>query len=76
MLRSMKDLEGYEIRATDGPIGHVEDFYFDDAAWVIRYLVVDTGTWLSGRKVLISPIAMGTRTGRKRCSPFRSPKSK
>jgi uncharacterized protein YrrD len=59
MLRSMKDLEGYAIHATDGIIGHVEDFYFDDAAWVIRYLVVDTGTWLSNRKVLISPIAIG-----------------
>ena len=59
MLRSMKDLEEYAIRATDGTIGHVKDFYFDDVAWVIRYLVVDTGTWLSGRKVLISPIAIG-----------------
>jgi len=55
----MNDLEGYAIRATDGTIGHVKDFYFDDAAWVIRYLVVDTGTWLSSRKVLISPIAIG-----------------
>jgi uncharacterized protein YrrD len=59
MLRSMKDLEGYAIRATDGTIGHVKDFYFDDAAWAIRYLVVDTGTWLASRKVLISPIAIG-----------------
>ena len=37
----------------------VKDFYFDDEAWVIRYLVVDTGAWLSGRKVLISPVAIG-----------------
>ena len=59
MLRSMNDLEGYSIRATDGTIGHVNDFYFDDEAWVIRYLVVDTGSWLSSRKVLISPIAIG-----------------
>jgi len=59
MLRSMNDLEGYAIHATDGLIGHVKDFYFDDAAWVVRYLVVDTGTWLSSRKVLISPIAIG-----------------
>ena len=59
MLRSMNDLEGYAIRASDGTIGHVKDFYFDDAAWVIRYLVVDTGGWLSSRKVLISPIAIG-----------------
>ncbi|MEP7063007.1 MAG: PRC-barrel domain-containing protein [Betaproteobacteria bacterium] len=59
MLRNISDLEGYAIRATDGEIGHVKNFYFDDAAWVVRYLVVDTGTWLSSRKVLISPIAIG-----------------
>ncbi len=58
MLRTMKDLEDYAIRATDGNIGHVKDFYFDDEAWVIRYLVVETGSWLSSRKVLISPIAI------------------
>jgi hypothetical protein len=59
MLRSMRDLEGYAIRAIDGTIGHVTDFYFDDERWVVRYLVVDTGSWLSSRKVLISPIAIG-----------------
>ncbi|MBK5207437.1 MAG: PRC-barrel domain-containing protein [Polaromonas sp.] len=59
MLRSMNDLEDCAIRATDGTIGQVKDLYFDDKAWVIRYLVVDTGTWLSSRKVLISPIAIG-----------------
>ena len=58
MLRSTKDLEHYSIGATDGDIGHVKDFYFDDDAWVIRYLVVDTGTWLVGRTVLISPISI------------------
>ncbi|MHB8455619.1 MAG: PRC-barrel domain-containing protein [Acidiferrobacterales bacterium] len=59
MLRSTNELENYAIRATDGTIGHVKDFYFDDERWVIRYLVVDTGTWLLSRKVLISPIAIG-----------------
>lgn len=58
MLRSMHDLEGYAIHATDGTIGHVKDFYFDDKTWVVRYFVVETGTWLSSRKVLISPIAI------------------
>ena len=58
MLRSMKDLEGCTIRATDDNIGHLTDFYFDDEAWVIRYFVVDTGNWLSSRKVLISPMAI------------------
>ena len=59
MLRNLRDLHDYAIGATDGDIGHVKDFYFDDQAWVIRYLVVETGQWLSSRKVLISPIAFG-----------------
>jgi sporulation protein YlmC with PRC-barrel domain len=63
MLRSMSDLEGYAIGATNGPIGHVKDVYFDDEAWVVRYLIVDTGSWLSSRKVLISPIAIGQSSG-------------
>ena len=42
-----------------GLIGEVDDLYFDDEDWAIRYLVVDTGGWLSGRKVLISPVAIG-----------------
>ena len=58
MLRSTKELQSYAIGATDGPIGQVEDFYFDDDAWVLRYFVVDTGTWLSSRKVLISPMSI------------------
>ncbi len=59
MLRNTKDLAHYAIRATDGEIGHVKDFYFDDDAWAIRYLVVDTGRWLPDRKVLITPISVG-----------------
>jgi len=62
MLRSIHDLDDYAIDATDGSIGHVKDFYFDDQAWVIRYLVVEAGSWLSSREVLISPIAIGTPT--------------
>ena len=58
MLRSVKDLEGYVVRASDGPIGHVKDFFFDDQAWVVRYLVVETGSWLKSREVLISPLAL------------------
>jgi len=46
---------GYEIMATDGPIGSVEDFVFDDESWAIRYMVVDTGKWLPGKHVLLSP---------------------
>ena len=55
MLRSIKQLYGDKLSAVDGEIGHVKDFYFDDQNWAIRYLVVDTGTWLTGRQVLISP---------------------
>jgi PRC-barrel domain len=58
MLRNSQYLEGCTIGATDGPIGEVTDLYFDDKAWVIRYLVVSTGEWLSNRKVLISPYAI------------------
>jgi hypothetical protein len=58
MLHSTKGLEDYVISATDGEIGHVKDFYFDDDAWVVRYLVVEAGSWLSSRKVLISPISV------------------
>jgi hypothetical protein len=59
MLRSVQDLEGYAIRAADGVIGHIKDIHFDDHNWVVRYFVVETGSWLSSRKVLISPIAIG-----------------
>lgn len=59
MLRNIRELEGYAVRATDGTIGHVKDFYFDDQAWVVRYLVVETGTGFGSRKVLISPISIG-----------------
>ena len=55
MLRTASHLKGTSIAATDGEIGSVQDLYFDDHSWTIRYLVVDTGTWLPGRQVLISP---------------------
>ncbi|MEX6664369.1 PRC-barrel domain-containing protein [Pseudomonas sp. W2-17] len=57
MLRSMRDLEGFTLAAIDGNIGDVNDFYFDNEAWVIRYLVVETGSWLFGGQVLISPFS-------------------
>lgn len=62
MLCSTHDLQDLAIVATDGSsgaIGGIKDIYFDDADWAIRYLVVETGSWLSSRKVLISPIAVG-----------------
>ncbi|HWP59707.1 MAG TPA: PRC-barrel domain-containing protein [Candidatus Acidoferrales bacterium] len=63
MQRSAEDLTGYTIGATDGDIGAVEDFYFDDEKWTLRYLVVDTGNWLPGRKVLLSPISIAAIAG-------------
>jgi sporulation protein YlmC with PRC-barrel domain len=49
---------GFSMGATDGEFGKVDEFYFDDETWTIRYLVVKTGSWLFGRKVLISPMAL------------------
>jgi hypothetical protein len=57
MLRSTKQLYGEKLGASDGEIGHLKDFYFDDQRWTVRYVVVDTGDWLPGRLVLISPHA-------------------
>jgi hypothetical protein len=59
MLRSIKQLYGDSLGASDGDIGRVKDFYFDDQNWAIRYLVADTGVWLPGRQVLISPHSLG-----------------
>jgi uncharacterized protein YrrD len=58
MLRSMKEIQGYQIQAVDGEIGKVDEFFFDDHTWTVRYMVVDTGPWILGRKVLISPLAL------------------
>jgi uncharacterized protein YrrD len=55
MFTQLKNLEGLHLAAEDGEIGHVTDLYFDDATWVVRYLVVATGSWLFGKRVLISP---------------------
>ena len=58
MLSNAKTLRGYKLDSRDGEIGTVKEFYFDDHHWTIRYLVADTGTWLMGRQVLISPYAL------------------
>lgn len=55
MLRRFGSLKGYAIAATDGELGSFVEFYFDDTSWTVRHLVVDTGTWLTGRQVLLSP---------------------
>lgn len=58
MLRSAMEIRGYGIDAIDGEIGKVHDLFFDDARWTVRYIVVDTGNWLPGRRVLISPTSL------------------
>ena len=58
MKRNIKSLTGFKMGAVDGEIGQVEEFYFDDKTWTIRYIIVNTGSWLSNRKVLISPEAV------------------
>ena len=59
MLWNASAINGYAIAASDGRLGTVSDFLFDDASWLVRWLVVDTGKWLSGRKVLLPPSALG-----------------
>tara|TARA_R110002049_G_scaffold191337_1_gene360251 strand:+ start:15457 stop:16206 length:750 start_codon:yes stop_codon:yes gene_type:complete len=58
MLRNIKSLTGFTMGATDGEIGKVKEFYFDDRTWTIRYLILETGSWLNQRKVLIAPEAL------------------
>src|SRR5665647_3655432 len=59
MLIKAKTLQGYRLESSDGQIGKVKEFYFDDLRWAIRYLVADTGNWLMDRQVLISPHSLG-----------------
>lgn len=58
MLESTHLLIGFSLATEDGEIGSIKDFYFDDQYWNIRYLVVETGNWFFGRKVLVSPYAI------------------
>ncbi len=59
MLISAKILDDYRVEATDGAIGHVHTLLFDDERWVVRYIVVNTGKWLPGRQVLVTPGQVG-----------------
>lgn len=58
MLRRTNELRATRLQATDGDIGRCKDLLFDDRHWTVRYVVADTGTWISGRWVLISPISV------------------
>lgn len=59
-MQRSSDIRSYGLRATDGAIGHIDDLLFDDEHWGLRWVVVDTGTWLPGRKVLLPPSALGS----------------
>ncbi len=69
MLLAGSALKGYAIEANDGRIGSVDDVLFDDRTWRVSWLVVDTGTWLTGRKVLIHPSALGKADYGAQCLP-------
>lgn len=75
MLRSMKNFGDFGLRATDGEIGSVQEFYFDDKSWTIRYLVLKTHKWLPGRVVLISPSSLGTPDWERKVIPVSLTKS-
>ena len=58
MLKTSTHFNGLVIRAKDGELGKVDGLYFDDESWAIRYLTVETGGWLGGKRVLISPYSV------------------
>jgi hypothetical protein len=58
VLHLAQKIRGAAVHAIDGEIGTLEDFYFEEDRWAIRYLLVDTGKWLNGRRVLLSPMSV------------------
>ena len=71
MLWNASAIKGYAVAASDGRLGTVSDFLFDDVRWTVRWLVVDTGNWLSGRKVLLPPSVLGHLHPKEREFPVR-----
>ena len=70
MLHLAHKISGAAVRGTDGDIGTLEDFYFEEDRWTVRYLLVDTGKWFSGKRVLISPMSV---SGENRVLPASAP---
>jgi uncharacterized protein YrrD len=64
MLHLAQKIAGATVSGTDGEIGTLEDFYFEEAGWNVRYLLVDTGSWFDGKRVLLSPSAVQGGWGR------------
>jgi len=58
MLHRLSRINGFHVGATDGPLGHVDDFIVDEQTWQIRYLVIDTSNWLGGKWVAVSPASV------------------
>jgi hypothetical protein len=58
MLHRLSRIRGFHVRASDGAMGHVDDFIVDESSWEIRYLVVDTSNWMGGKWVAISPASV------------------
>jgi hypothetical protein len=55
MVHRLNLIQGFHVHATDGDIGHIDDFLLEESSWQIRYLVVDTSNWLGGKWVAVSP---------------------
>jgi hypothetical protein len=55
MVHRLNLIQGFHVHATDGDIGHIDDFLLEESGWQIRYLVVDTSNWLGGKWVAVSP---------------------
>ena len=70
MIRSAHELKGYSVNALDGEVGEAKDFLFDDRKWVIRYMVVGAGGWLTGRRLLLRPDCLGKPRWAKRNFPI------
>jgi uncharacterized protein YrrD len=64
MLHMAHKVAGAVVKGTDGDIGTLEDFYFEENRWTVRYLLVDTGKWFSGKRVLISPMSVRSGWGK------------
>lgn len=58
MLHRLSRIRGFHVGATDGPLGHIDDFIVDAGTWDIRYLVIDTSNWLGGKWVAVSPASV------------------
>lgn len=60
-MKNLSDVESYKVVASDGDVGSVVGFLLDDERWTVRYLVVETGGFVGGRRLLVSPIGFRKR---------------